>query len=82
MKPIPKLETDADAERFVESADLTEYDLSGFYSSHFEFQPEAAQLNMRLPQTLLDAVKKHASARGVPYTRYIRDVLQRAVSMG
>ena len=29
-KPMPSLRSDAEAERFVETADLTEYDLSGF----------------------------------------------------
>ena len=79
MKAIPSFDTDADAERFVQDADLTEYDLSGFRATRFEFQPKAAQLNMRLPQSLLDAVKETASARGLPYTRFIRDVLERAV---
>ncbi len=27
---------------------------------------------MRLPATLLDAVKARAKARGIPYTRYVR----------
>ena len=79
MKPIPAFKTDEEAERFVDSADLTEYDLSGFRKVRLEFQPKAAQLNMRLPQALLDAVKDRATARGVPYTRFIRDVLERAV---
>ena len=79
MKPIPTVETDEAAECFVESADLTEYNFSGFRKVRFEFQPKAAQLNMRLPQALLDAVKDQATARGIPYTRYIRDVLERAV---
>ncbi len=68
MKAIPDLETDTDAERFVEGADLTEYDLSGFRKVRFEFQPRAAHLDMCLPQALLDAVKDKADARGVPYT--------------
>ena len=46
----------------------------------FEFQAKAAQLNMRLPQTLLEAVKDQAKARGMPYTRFIRETLERAVS--
>ena len=30
LKPMPALLTDEEAERFVETADLSEYDLSGF----------------------------------------------------
>jgi predicted DNA binding CopG/RHH family protein len=35
---------------------------------------------MRLPVALLDAVKSKAKARGVPYTRFIREVLQHATA--
>jgi predicted DNA binding CopG/RHH family protein len=33
---------------------------------------------MRLPVPLLDAVKARAKARGVPYTRFISEVLEQA----
>jgi len=75
-KPMPPLKNDADAERFVESADLSEFDLSGFAPVNFEFEPKTAVLNMRLPQKLLTAVKIKAKAEGIPYTRYIRLVLE------
>ena len=81
-KPIPELRTDEAAERFVDEADLSEHDLSGFVSTRFEFQPKAAQLNMRLPLALLDAVKESARARGIPYTRFVRETLERAVAGG
>jgi predicted DNA binding CopG/RHH family protein len=35
---------------------------------------------MRLPVPLLDAVKARAKARGVPYTRFIREVLEQATT--
>jgi predicted DNA binding CopG/RHH family protein len=79
-KPIPNLKTDEAAERFVEEADLTQYNLSGFVARRFEFQAKAAQLNLRLPETLLQAVKATAKARGIPYTRFVRETLERAVS--
>ena len=47
---------------------------------HFEFEPKSASLNMRLPQSLLDAVKATAKAHGVPYTRFIRKLLEQGVS--
>ena len=53
MKPkIPSFQTDEEAEAFLESADLTKFDLSGLRPVQFEFQPRAAQLNMRPPQKL------------------------------
>ena len=78
-KKIPSFETDEEAERFVDTADLTEYDLSGARPVRFELQRKAAQINMRLPKPLLDAVKAHAKARGIPYTRFIRETLEQAV---
>jgi predicted DNA binding CopG/RHH family protein len=77
---MPSLTTDGDAERFVETSDLSLYDLSGFRPMRFEFEPKAAALNMRLPQNLLDAVKLKAKTRGVPYTRYVRMLLESDVA--
>jgi len=79
-KPLPELRADEEAERFVETADLSQYVLSDFKPTQFEFQPKAAQLNMRLPQPLLDAVKESAKARGIPYTRFVRETLEQAVA--
>ena len=78
-KRIPTFETDEDAERFVETADLTEYDLSHFKPARFEFEKKAARVNMRLPEALLAAVKARAKARGIPYQRFIREALEQAI---
>ena len=77
---IPDLQNDADAERFVDEADLSQYDLSGFIRTRFEFEPKAAQLNMRLPSALLEAVKAAAKVRGIPYTRFVRETLEREIT--
>lgn len=77
---MPTLRSDAEAEAFVDTVDLSEYDLSGFAPMRFEFAPKAASLNMRLPVSLLDAVKAKAKASGVPYTRYVRMLLEADVS--
>ncbi len=79
-KKIPTFKSDAEAEHFVATADLTEYDLSGLRPTRFEFEPKTAQLNMRLPQSLLNAVKRRSSARGIPYTRFIREAVEMALS--
>ena len=80
LKPMPSFGSDEEAERFVETADLSEYDLSGFKPMHFEIEPKSAALNMRLPASLLDAVKAKAKAKGIPYTRYVRALLEEDVS--
>jgi predicted DNA binding CopG/RHH family protein len=79
-KKIPTFNSDEEAERFVETADLTEYDLSGLTPVRFEFERKSAQLNMRLPKPLLEAVKQRASARGIPYTRFIREAVEMALA--
>jgi predicted DNA binding CopG/RHH family protein len=48
--------------------------------TRFEFGPKAARVNMRLPEALLAKVKSRAQARGMPYQRFIREALERAVA--
>lgn len=79
-KKIPRLTTDEQAIRFVENADLSEYDLSEFRPVTFEFESKDAQLNMRVPEPLLDAVKQRARAEGIPYTRFIPQLMEQAIN--
>ena len=78
-KKLPALRSDKEAEEFVATSDLTEYDLSEMRTVRFEFQPKNERVNMRLPRPLLDAVKATAAKAGVPYQRFIRQVLENAV---
>ncbi len=78
-KKILAFKTDAQAERVVANSDLTQYDLSGRNAVQFEFEPKASQLNMRLPANLLDAVKRRAKQRGIPYPRFVREVLEQSL---
>ena len=80
-KPLPSLRSDAEAEAFTAEADLTQYDLSGFKPMRFEVAPKEAALNMRLPGALLEAVKAKAKAKGIPYTRYVRMLLETDVAL-
>ena len=79
-KKIPTFKTDREAERFVDTADLSDYDLAGARPVRFEFEKKDARVNMRLPQPLLDALKERARQRGIPYQRLIREALERAVT--
>ena len=56
-RSMPSLRSDDEAEEFVETADLSDYDLSGFKPMRFEVEPKAASLNTRLPSSLLKATK-------------------------
>jgi len=46
----------------------------------FQHPGKSARLNMRLPEDLLAAVKIAAADRGVPYQRFIRQLLERALA--
>lgn len=75
-KPWPTLPTDEAADAFVERADLSEYDWGAAEPVRYEFRKKAAALNMRIPQSMLDAVKAKAAAKGVPFTRYVRMLIE------
>jgi predicted DNA binding CopG/RHH family protein len=75
-KEIPVFKTNKEAEDFVENADLTEFDLSGFKPVKFEFSKKTSTLNMRISDALLAKIKETAAKKGMPYTRYIREVLE------
>jgi predicted DNA binding CopG/RHH family protein len=76
---VPKLKTDKAAEKFL-AQDLSELDFSQFKPVRFEFEKKDQQINMRVPRPLLLALKARAKARGIPYTRLIRETLERAMT--
>lgn len=77
---LPAFASDEEAEEFVATADLTQYDLSGAVPVRYEFQRKTANISMRVPQHLLDIVKEAAAKEGVPYQRFIRQVLEEAIA--
>ena len=78
-KKVPRLKSDEAAEAFL-AQDLSKLDFSQFKAAHFEFERKDEQINMRVPKPLLAAVKARAKARGIPYTRFIRETLEQAVT--
>lgn len=77
-KKVPKLKTDRQAEEFL-TRDLSNLDFSQFKPARFEFEKKNDQINMRVPKQLLEEVKARAKARGIPYTRFIRETLEQAL---
>lgn len=75
-RKVPTFASDQEAIDFLEQ-DLSDLDYAQFKPVSFEFSAKAAQINMRVPQPLLDAVKVRAKARGIPYTRHIRELMER-----
>jgi len=77
-KTIPTFKTDEEAERFVDTADLSEYDLKGQFVQ-FELKRKDKTVSLRLPETLLSQVRDRAARVGMPYQRFIRMALERAL---
>lgn len=78
-KQLPLLTSDEEAERFLDTADLSEYDLSAMRPHSFEFARKSKQVNMRMPEQLLDAVKVKAAESGMSYQRFIRHAIETAL---
>jgi predicted DNA binding CopG/RHH family protein len=78
-RKVPQLKTDKEAEEFL-ARDLSELEFSQFKTARFEFEKKDYQINMRVPQQLLEEVKARARARGIPYTRFIRETLEQAMA--
>jgi predicted DNA binding CopG/RHH family protein len=77
---IPAFQSDAEAEHFVATADLTKFDLSGAQLVRFEMKPKDKSINLRMPLSLFEAVREEARKAGIPYQRFIRLKLEQAVS--
>jgi predicted DNA binding CopG/RHH family protein len=78
-KKFPEFKTDAEAEAFVETADLSEYDISDMVPMRFELRRKDKAVSLRLPEQLLDEVRRHAKRANIPYQRFIRMAIERAL---
>lgn len=80
LKPLPHFDSDAEAEHFIDTADLTKFDLGGAKLAGYEFRNKDTTISMRVSRDLLDAVKARAARDGVPYQRFIRQILEAAIA--
>jgi predicted DNA binding CopG/RHH family protein len=78
-KKFPNFKTDAEAEAFVEKADLSEYDFSDMRPMRFEWKNKDKSLTLRLPGSMLDAVRVNAKRIGIPSQRFIRMAIEQAL---
>lgn len=88
LKAFPVFETDEDAERFVDEADLSEYDLSGFRPMEdvLPFLSEGLiTVSLKVSPPMMEAIRTRADAEGVSYDMYIQrailDALDRTPSL-
>jgi predicted DNA binding CopG/RHH family protein len=54
--------------------------LFGDSSMHYEYEKKLERINMRLPTSLLMAIKTQAQSRGIPYQRLIREAVEMALA--
>jgi predicted DNA binding CopG/RHH family protein len=78
-KKFPDFKTDAEAEAFVETADLSEYDFSDMVPMRFELKRKNTSISLRLPEELLNEVRINAKRVGIPYQRFMRLAIEQAV---
>ena len=55
------------------SADIAQ---GRFKPARFEFAAKDKQVNLRMSEALLDAVKARAAEQRIPYQRYIRQLIE------
>ncbi len=79
-KRIPAFRSDRAAAAFVDKEDLSKYELSGAQMVRFEMRPKDKSINLRLSEELYEAVRQRASSAGLPYQRFIRLTLEKAVA--
>ena len=78
-KRAPRLRTDDEAENFLDK-DLSDYiDPKYMVPLRFEFENKNKAINIRLSEGLLNAIQVKARDEGIPYQRFIRMTLERAV---
>lgn len=63
----------------VSNIDLSNEDFNEYKKINFEFQKKESRVNMRIPDQLLARIKQKAKLKGMPYTRYIREVLEKSL---
>jgi predicted DNA binding CopG/RHH family protein len=75
-KKFPDLRSDEDADAWLQSADLSEYDLSGMKKVRFELARKDASISLRLPAALLATLKANAARANMPTQRFIRMMIE------
>jgi predicted DNA binding CopG/RHH family protein len=78
-KQFPDFASDAEAERFVDTADLAEFDFSDMKPVRFELRPKDKTVSLRLPEQLLEEVRARAQRAGIPYQRFMRMAIEQAL---
>jgi predicted DNA binding CopG/RHH family protein len=81
-KKFPDLKTEAEADDWLQGADLAQYDLSDMKKVRFELAPKDASISLRLPAGLLATLKAQAAAAKMPTQRFIRVLIEAQLGAG
>jgi predicted DNA binding CopG/RHH family protein len=75
-KKFPDLKTDDEADRWLQRADLTDYDLTEMRKVRFELARKDASISLRLPAALLATLRAEAAKANMPTQRLIRMLIE------
>jgi predicted DNA binding CopG/RHH family protein len=75
-KKFPDLKSDEEADAWLQSADLAEYDLSSMKKVRFELARKDTSISLRLPSALLATLKAQAAKVNMPTQRLIRMLIE------
>lgn len=75
-KKFPDLKGDDEADTWLQSADLTEYDLADMKKVRFELARKDASISLRLPAALLASLRAEAVKANMPTQRLIRMLIE------
>ena len=84
-KPFPIFDSDEKLEAFLDAADLNEYDLAAGalprdeWFARYERFVKDASIHLRLPGSLLDAIRSEAVREKIPAQRLIREYIERGL---
>jgi predicted DNA binding CopG/RHH family protein len=81
LKRIPKFKTLAEEERFWVAHDSTDYiDFTSVELGFFpELKPSSKTISIRLPQSLVEAIKLLANKQDIPYQSMLKVLLAEKV---
>lgn len=80
LKKMPPLNTDEEAEAFLENEDLSEYDWSGARRLYLNLRPQIEEVTIALPAEVASALKKRAEVLDLAFPQYLVQLLEHAVN--
>ena len=81
MKRIPKFKSEKEEQEFWQNNDSTDYiDWKKAKTTHFSnLKPSTKTISIRLPENLLEEIKRLAAKRDVPYQSLLKIFLSESV---